>query len=163
MELQVDLGSVGEFRWEFVAAFPKLFEWDAGVDAEAGLGGGIYVEEVGNGGSENSAVEDLGVAEDVHEQSVGAIGGVQFHPLPIFTSTGAARGGVGFGETAKPDGVGADLFIGGCVEVAVSAMFIAAEDDCGFGAGGEIVKEVVGAGEIVGSCAEVAAKQGGRP
>ena len=136
MELQVDLGSVSELRREFVAALPKLFEWHAGVDAEAGLRVGIHVEEVGDGTSENSAVEDLGVAEDVHEESVGAIGGVQFHPLPIFTSTGAARGGVGFGETAKPHGVGADLLIGGCVEVAVSAMLIAAEDDCGFGAGG---------------------------
>ena len=70
---------------------------------------------------------------------------------------------MGFGEASEPGGVGADVFVGGWVEVAVAALLITAEDDCGFGARGEIVKEILGAGEIVGSCSEVAAKLRGRP
>ena len=68
-----------------------------------------------------------------------------------------------FGEAAEPGGVGADAGVGCGVEVAVAALLITAEDDCGFGARGEIVKKILGAGEIVGSCSEVAAKLGGRP
>ena len=73
------------------------------------MGGGIDVEEVGDGWGEGVAVEDSGVAEDVHEKGVGAVGGVELHPVPVFAGAGAAGGGVGFGEAAEPGGVGADL------------------------------------------------------
>ncbi len=78
-----------------------LAEGDAGVDAEAGVGGGLDVEEVGDGGGDGVAVEDSGVAEDIHQEGVGAVGGVELHPLPIFAGAGAAGGGVGFGEAAE--------------------------------------------------------------
>jgi hypothetical protein len=55
-------------------AFAEGFQGDGGVDTEAGLGGGVDVEEVGDGGGEGVAVEDSGVAEDVHEKGVGAVG-----------------------------------------------------------------------------------------
>ena len=49
------------------------------------LGGGVErcAPRRGDGGGEGGAVEDTGVAEDVHEQGVGAGGGVELHPLPV--------------------------------------------------------------------------------
>jgi hypothetical protein len=127
------------------------------------LGCGVYVEEAGHGGCEGLAVEDAGVAEDVHEESVGTVGGVELHPLPVFASAGSAGGGMGLGETVQPGGVGADVFVRGRVEVAVMALFVAAEDDWGFGAGRDFVEELLCAGEMAGSCAKVAAEEGGGP
>jgi len=60
----------------WLAALAEGLEGDGGVDAEVGLGGGVDVEEVGYGGGEGVAVEDAGMAEDVHEQGVGAVAGV---------------------------------------------------------------------------------------
>ena len=97
------------------------------------------------------AVEDSGVAEDVHEKGVGAVGGVELHPLPVFAGAGAAGGGVDFGEAAEPGGVGADACVGCRVEVTVTALFVTAEDDYGGGARGNVVEEFLGLGEMVGS------------
>ncbi len=151
--MEIDLGAVG-----FVVG-----EWDAGVDAEAWLRGGVDVEEVGDGGGDGGAVEDGWVAEDVHEEGIRAVGGVEFHPSPVFAGSGTAGGGVDFGETAEPGGVGADVGVRGWVKVAVAALFVAAEDDCGFGARGFFVEEILGAGEMLRSGAEVTAEEGGRP
>ena len=135
------------------------FERDSGVDAEAGVGGGFDVEEVGDGWGESMAVEYSGMAEDVHEKSVGAVGGVEFAPLPIFAGSGAAGGGVDFGEAMEPCGVGADVGVGVGMEVAVAALFVATEDDYGVGAGGDVVEEFLSAGEMVGAGAEIAAEE----
>jgi hypothetical protein len=153
VELEVDLGAV-EFSSD---------EWDAGGDAEAGLGGELGVEEIDYGGGEGGAVVDAGVAEDVHEEGVGADGGVELHPLPVFAGSGAAGGGVDFSEAAEPVGVGADAGVRCVVEVAVATLVVAAEDDGGGSAGGDVVEELLGAGEVVGAEAEVAAKHGGGP
>ena len=75
-----------------------VFEWDAGIDPEARLGGGVDVEEVGDGSRDGEAIEDSRMAEDVHEKSVGTVGGVELHPLPVVAGAGAAGGGVDFGE-----------------------------------------------------------------
>jgi len=97
-----------------------------------GLRGGVNVEQVGYGGSEGLAVEDPGMAEDVHEKSVGAVAGVEFAPAPVVAGSGAARGGVRFGEAALPGGVGADVFVRDGMEVAVAPLLVAAEDDYWF-------------------------------
>jgi hypothetical protein len=117
------------------------------------LGGGFDVQEVGDGWGEGDAVEDSGVAEDVHQKGVGAVGGIELAPLPVFAGSGAAGGGVDFGEAMEPCGVGADVGVGGGMEVAVAALFVATEDDYGVGAGGDVVKEFLSAGEMVCSCA----------
>jgi hypothetical protein len=101
------------------------------VDPEVRLRGGGDVEEVGYGWSQGLAVEDSGVAEDVHEKGVGAVGRVELHPLPVFAGPGTAGGGVWFGEAMEPCRVGADVGVGVGMEVAVAALLIAAEDDCG--------------------------------
>jgi hypothetical protein len=155
VEIGLEILSCGAF------GFANGFERDAGVDAEAGSGGGVDVEEVGDGGGEGVTVEDAGVAEDVHEKGVGAVGGVELHPLPVFAGSGAAGGGVGFGEAAEPGGVGADGGVGCGVEVAVAAVVVAAEDDCGVAAGGDFVEEIVGTREVLRSGAEVAAEERG--
>ena len=49
------------------------------------------------------------------------------------------------------------------MEVAVTAFFVAAEDDYGSVAGGQVVEEVLGMGKMLRSRAEVAAEQRGRP
>ena len=93
--------------------------------------------------------EDFGVAEDVHQERIGAIGAVQLHPLPVGSCANAAVGGVGLGEAARPCGVGADGGVTGGMEVAVAGvlgLFIVAEDDAGFGAGGLLVPEIAGGG-----------------
>ena len=45
----------------------------------------------------------------------------------------------------------------------MAALFVATEDDDWFGAGVDVVEEVLGAGEVVGSSAEIAAEEGGGP
>src|SRR3979409_249989 len=59
---------------------------------------------------------------------------------------GVAGGARGAGEAAEPGGVGADAGVGCGVEVAVAALLVAAEDDYGVGAGGDVVEEILGAG-----------------
>jgi hypothetical protein len=140
-----------------------LMEGDAGVDAEARLSGGFDVEKVGDGGGDGEAVEDSGVAEDVHEKGVGAVGGVELHPLPVFAGAGAAGGGVDLGEAAKPGGIGADADVRCGMEVAVTASLIATEDDYRVGSGGDVVKEFLGLGEVVCAGAEIAAEKCRRP
>jgi hypothetical protein len=49
------------------------------------------------------------------------------------------------------------------VEVSVTALFVAAEDDYGSGAGGDVVEEFLGLGEMVRSGAEIAAEERGGP
>jgi hypothetical protein len=66
-------------------------------------------------------------------------------------------------EAVKPVGIGRDAEVRGRVEVAVTALFVAAEDDDGGRAGREIMKQSLGAGEMVGAGAEVAAEEGGGP
>ncbi len=119
--MKVDLGAICQVGRQFGAAFRWLRRGTSRVDAEAGLGGGVDVEEMGDGWGEGVAVEDAGMAKDVHEKGVGAGGGVEFAPLPVFAGDGAARGGVGFGETVQPGWVGADLCVGVGVKVAVAA------------------------------------------
>ena len=104
---------------------------DSWIDTETGLGGGFDVEEVSDGWSQGLPVEDSGVAEDVHEKGVGAVGGIEFHPLPVLAGSGTAGGGVWFGEAMEPCGVGADVDVGVGMEVAVAALLVAAEDNCG--------------------------------
>ena len=149
------------------AAFSDGFQGDAGVDAEAWLGGAVDVEQAGDGRGEGVAVEDLGMAEDVHEESVGADGGVEFAPGPVVAGGGAAGGGVGLGEAAEPGGFGGDGEVGCGVEVAVRAELAAAEDDEGvgvlMGAGGDFVNEFSFVGEFVGAGVEVAAEEGCGP
>ena len=94
------------------AAFADGFQGDAGSGAEAGLGGAVDVEQVGDGWGEGAAVEDSGMAEDVHEEGVGADGGVEFAPGPVVTGGRAAGGGVGLGEATEPGGVGGDGAVG---------------------------------------------------
>ena len=93
--------------------------------------------------------EDFGVAEDVHQERIGAIGAVQLHPLPVGSCANATVCRVGLGEAARPCGVCADGGVTGGVEVAVArllGLFVAAEDDAGFGAGGLLVPEIAGGG-----------------
>jgi hypothetical protein len=49
------------------------------------------------------------------------------------------------------------------MEVTVTAMFVAAEDDYGGGAGGDVVEEFLGLGEMVRAGAEIAAEERARP
>ena len=110
--------------------------------------------------------EDFGVAEDVHQKRIGAIGAVQLHPLPVGSCANAAVCGVGLGEAARPCGVGADGGGAGGMEVAMAGLlglFIAAEDDAGLGAGGLLVQEIAGNGEVLGAGVQVASEQGCRP
>ena len=106
--------------------------------------------------------EDFGVAKNVHQKCIGAIGAVQLHPLPIGSCANAAVGGVGLCEPARPCGVGADGGVTGGGEVAVAdlpGLFIAAEDDARFGAGGLLVQEIVRGGEVLGAGVQVSAEE----
>ena len=126
VELKIDLGAIGV----------AVLEGHAGIDAEAGLCFWGYAEKSGDRGSEGIAVRDGGVAEDAHEKSVGAVGGVELHPGPVGSRADAAVGGVDLSEAAGPGWVGADADVGGGVEVAVASLLIAAEDDDGVGTRG---------------------------
>ena len=115
------------------------------------------------GSGEGVAVEDLRVAEDVHQESVGAVGAVELHPWPVGAGSRAAMGGMDLGEAALPFGVGADGGVAGGVEVAVAGLIVSAKDDAGLAAGGLLVQEAAGGGEVLGAGVEVAAEERGRP
>lgn len=104
VELHVDLGAVCEG-----AALRVGEQGDARVDSEAGRGVGRDAQECGYCGSERGAVEDSRVAENVHQEGVGAVGGVELHPGPVGESACAAVAGMGFRETSCPAWVGADV------------------------------------------------------
>ncbi len=97
---------------------------------------GISPEKICDGGVEVAFGEDLGVAEDVHQERVGAVGAVQLHPLPVGSSADAAMCGVGLGEAARPcrgwrrwrRSWRDESCRGG-----LARLFVAAEDDAGFG------------------------------
>ena len=103
------------------------------------------------------------MAEDVHQEGVGAVGAVQLHPFPVGSSADAAMCGVGLCEATGPFGVGADGGVAGGVKVAVCGLFAAAEDDAGLGAGGLFVQKMVRRGEVLSASVEVAAEERGRP
>ena len=107
------------------------------------------------------------MAEDVHEEGVGADGGVELAPGPVVAGAGAAGCGMGLGEAAEPCGVGGDGAVGCGVEVGVRAEVAAAEDDEGvgvlMGARGDLVAESMLVGEFVGAGVEIAAEEGCGP
>jgi FeS assembly protein IscX len=110
--------------------------------------------------------EDGWVAEDVHQESVGAVGTVQLHPLPVGAGADTAMCGVSLGKATMPVGVGGDGGIACGMEVAVSGLFgllIVAKDDAGLLAGGVLMKEAAGGGEMLSASVEVAAEERGRP
>ena len=135
------------------------------MDAEVGLGLGVDAEESGDGWGKCGAVEDLWVAEDVHEEGVGGVGAVEFAPVPVGAGAVAAMGGVDLGEAAGPVGVGEDGGVAGGVEVAVGVVLVATEEDAGVGAGGLVVQEGVGVGGdvVARACVEVVAEGSGGP
>ena len=137
--MKVDLGAI----------FEAVAQGDAGVDSEVGLGGEFDSEEMSYGGGEGAAVEDLGVAEDVHQEGVGAVGTVELHPWPVGAGARTAVGGVDFGKAALPVGGGADGGVAGRVEVAVAGLIVGAEDDAGLAARGLFVQETAGGGETI--------------
>lgn len=158
----VDGGSI------FATWTERFSQRDPGAGAEAGLDLAVDIENGGDGGGEQSPVEDAGVAEDVHEQGVGAGCGVKFHPSPVMARTGAAGGGVRFRKAAQPFGVGAYGSIGGRVEVAVvdglaGDRLAGAKEDGWRWAGAEVVLEVVVARVGFGTGVEVAAELRGGP
>ena len=106
------------------------------------------------------------MAEDVHQKRIGAVGAVQLHPLPVGPCANAAVCCVGLIKAAGPCGVGADGGVGGGMEVTVAGLlglFIAAEDDAGFGSSGLLVQEIAGDGYVLGAGVQVAAEEGCGP
>ncbi len=67
----------------------RVFRGTLGLMPKWGLDAGVDIEEIGYGRGEGFAVEDSRVAEDVHEEGVGAVAGVELHPAPVFASPGA--------------------------------------------------------------------------
>ncbi len=133
------------------------------MDSEVGLGGGVDSEQAGYGWGEGLAIEDLWVAEDVHQEGVGAVGAVELHPWPVGAGAGSAMGGVDFGEAVLPVGIGADGGVAVGVEVAVAGLVVAAEDDAGLAAGGLLVQELARDSEMLGAGVEIAAQERCRP
>ncbi len=126
-------------RGAFGAAATGLVERDSGVDAEVWPSVRGYAEKICDGGVEVVVGEDGWVAEDVHQESVGAVGAVQLHPLPVGAGADTAMCGVSFGKAMMPVGVGADGGVACGMEVSVSRLFVAAKDDAGLSAGGLFV------------------------
>lgn len=136
------------------------------MNAEVGLSVRGGAQEICDGGVEVAVGRDSWVAEDVHQEGVGAVGAVEFHPLPVGSCTNAAAAGMSFGEATRPGGVGADGSVACGMEVAVAGLvglLFMAEEDAGFGTGGLLVQEAADGGEMLGAGVEVAAQEGGGP
>jgi len=138
-EIEVCLASAAGFGWLFGAAAAGLVERNAGVDAEVRLDVGGYSEKICDDWVEVAVSEDRWVAEDVHQESVGAVGTVQLHPLPIGAGADTAMCGVSLGKAAMPVGVSADSGVAWGVKVTVAGLLVATKDDAGLSAGGLFV------------------------
>jgi len=144
-EGEIDLGAVDccARGGTFSSWFELCAERDAGAFAEAGLSCGVDVEKRSDRCGEAGAVEDFRVAEDVHQQGVGAGGGIELHPLPVVTRAGPARGGMDFCEATDPVGMGADAGVGGGMKVPVTCWLVrllfTSKEHGGGRAGGGIV------------------------
>lgn len=165
-EAAVDLGPVGVRVWGVTSL--ELggggVEGDADADAELRSGRVVHAEELLDGG----AGEQAGVAEDIHEQGVGAVGAVEFAAragcAEVFgegaTAGDAAGAGVGLLEAGGPGGVGLDAAEGAVEEVAVGgAVLVRGVEDGGGRAVGVLVGVGGGVGKIAGG--ELAAQVGG--
>jgi hypothetical protein len=71
------------------------------------------------------------MAEDIHEQGIGAIRAVKFLPLPVRAKPNSFGGGMYFLETPCPSGIAANSLVGQGVKVPVPAIISTAEDDAG--------------------------------
>jgi hypothetical protein len=143
-----------------------VLQGDAGVCAEVGLRGCGDSEKVGDGGIEVAVREDGWMAEDIHQKSVGAIGAVQFPPVPVGSCTNSGVSGVDLGKTPGPVWIGADSSIACRVKVAVTPMFVLllmAEDDARLRACSLFMEEPIGDGEVLGASVQVATEKRGRP
>src|SRR6185312_6726999 len=103
--MEVDLGTVHATAAVAIAAA----KWNSGVDAETGLARRVDIKKNGNAGIKTALVKNSRMTEDVHQQSVGAVGRVKLHPLPIGTRTNAARCGMNLGKSTRPGWIGADV------------------------------------------------------
>ena len=107
------------------------------------------------------------MAEDVHEQGVGADGAVELaagsRVVGVVLVGNAAGGGVGLGEASCPGWICEDGAIGGGVKVAVSAFagldFVRLEQDAWETTVGGFMG--MKAGMLEGSGGELAAESGG--
>jgi hypothetical protein len=71
------------------------------------------------------------MTKDIHKQCVGAIGAVQFFPLPIGTNPRSLRRGVNFAKTLRPLWVIANPLVYLWMEVPMPSVFGAPKDDAG--------------------------------
>ncbi len=71
------------------------------------------------------------MTKDIHEQCVGAIGAVQFFPVPIGANSQPPPRGVNFAKALRPLRVIANTLVCLWMEVPMPSVFSAPKDDAG--------------------------------
>jgi len=64
------------------------------------------------------------VAKNIHQQSVGAIAGVEFAPISIMAGEDFVSGSVGLDQPATPLRIGQDSLVGSGVKISVPPPFV---------------------------------------
>lgn len=126
-------------RFGVGAAFPSAgVERDTDANAELRLSRLGQAKKTLRGG----ACKKTRVAEDVHQQSVGAVGTIEFmvRLIPrrgnaVMAARQVARRAVHLGQTSCPCGIGLDAAIAGVEKIAMRfACLISTEDNGGYAA-----------------------------
>lgn len=135
VELEVDLGGV--------------------VMAAAQQGAGLVAKDGGcvrRDGEElagGAGGEGFGVAEDVHEEGIGAVGGVELATVGVAAEEGSPGGGVDLSEAAGPFGSFQNAPVGVGEEVAVVALLVGVIEDGWDRAEADLMRAVVVAGPLL--------------
>ena len=82
------------------------------------------------------------MTEDVHQQSIGAVTGVEFHPPPVSVGARFFPMTMCLREPFAPLGVGTDAGIGGRVEVTVPVLVVLSKEDDWMVAKREVMDEL---------------------
>jgi hypothetical protein len=71
------------------------------------------------------------MTKDIHQERIGAIGAVQFFPLPIRAGPGSLRSRMHFAEPLHPLFVSANAFVRERMKVSMPAILSMSEEDAG--------------------------------
>lgn len=144
-EPQIDFGVIGPAALEGYAGFESKLHLRITLDAEDVL----HID----------TRQHLRMAEDIHQQRIGAVGTVKLSPSPIGTQTKSPRRSMDFFEAAGPGRVGAYGLKGSGMKVAVAPMLIAPENDAGSSTVGVFGQITVRFGELMAAKRQLRAER----
>jgi len=118
---------VPKLQIDFRSILPSALQGNPRSEAKARPDTGREPEK----GTQRGPAKYPWIAKYVHQQSVGAVGAIEFAPGAIASSGNEARSGIDLGKARSPVSLVDNLPIGGGEKVAVCPSFVFAVDHAG--------------------------------